>query len=217
VLRLLVWWHPPSASFCTDKKMSFRPPSPATKLVGTVHQVGSGVDPAIAIGRKVSWSPPWLAWREVASTASENNIILRQLHPRWGTTTPADSPSMFKIPAAVAQGKSFRGSAGHGPGALPRLVEPLSCCLNGEEYLNAQPGDRALVFGAAPSDDARRYPQGPRLQPVIVTDVLRRTLGLRRGIWLGPVRQHGRGQWHREDTRGRWGREVRRCPHRQTP
>jgi L-iditol 2-dehydrogenase len=30
------------------------------------------------------------------------------------------------------------------------LVEPLSCCLNGQEYLSAQPGDRALVLGAGP-------------------------------------------------------------------
>ena len=30
------------------------------------------------------------------------------------------------------------------------LIEPLSCCLNGLEYLNAQPGDRAAVIGAGP-------------------------------------------------------------------
>ena len=30
------------------------------------------------------------------------------------------------------------------------LIEPLSCCLNGEEYVAAQPDDRAVVFGAGP-------------------------------------------------------------------
>ena len=30
------------------------------------------------------------------------------------------------------------------------LIEPLSCVLNGQEYLAPQPGDRAVVFGVGP-------------------------------------------------------------------
>jgi L-iditol 2-dehydrogenase len=54
------------------------------------------------------------------------------------------------VPArAVAQGNVIAI-----PADLPldraALVEPLSCCLNGQEYLSPQEGDRALVFGAGP-------------------------------------------------------------------
>ncbi len=30
------------------------------------------------------------------------------------------------------------------------MVEPLSCCINGQEYLNIQPGDTVVVIGAGP-------------------------------------------------------------------
>lgn len=66
------------------------------------------------------------------------------------------------------------------------LVEPLSCCLNGEEYLNAQPGDRALVFGAGPigmMHAAILKSRGCDL--VIVTDVSDERLAYVREFGLG--------------------------------
>lgn len=30
------------------------------------------------------------------------------------------------------------------------LIEPLSCCINGQEYLDIQEGDNAVIFGAGP-------------------------------------------------------------------
>ena len=77
-----------------------------------------------------------------------------------------------KIPsAAVAQGNIIQVPAGM---SLERaaLVEPLSCCLNGQEYLNAQPGDRALVFGAGPIGLMHAAVLKARgCKPVIVTDI----------------------------------------------
>jgi len=36
------------------------------------------------------------------------------------------------------------------PYAEAAMVEPLSCCINGQEYLNIQPGDTVVVMGAGP-------------------------------------------------------------------
>ncbi len=55
-----------------------------------------------------------------------------------------------KIPArAVAQGNVIRIPDDMSPDDAS-LIEPLSCVLNGQEYVAAQPGDRAVVFGAGP-------------------------------------------------------------------
>ena len=52
------------------------------------------------------------------------------------------------------------------------LIEPLSCVLNGQEYLNPQKGDRALVFGAGPIGMMHASAlKAKGCDPVIVADV----------------------------------------------
>jgi L-iditol 2-dehydrogenase len=52
------------------------------------------------------------------------------------------------------------------------LVEPLSCCLNGQEYLDPKPGERALVFGAGPIGLMHAgILTGRGCSPVVVADV----------------------------------------------
>lgn len=59
------------------------------------------------------------------------------------------SQYMLIPPEAVKQGSLIKI-----PGDLPfeeaSLVEPLSCCLNGQEYLEIKEGDTVVVFGAGP-------------------------------------------------------------------
>ncbi|MBZ5516098.1 MAG: zinc-binding dehydrogenase [Acidobacteriia bacterium] len=73
------------------------------------------------------------------------------------------------------------------------LIEPLSCCLNGQEYLGVQPGDRALVFGAGPIGMMHASILKARgCEPVIITDVSDERLGYVREFGLGqPVNTAG--------------------------
>jgi L-iditol 2-dehydrogenase len=67
-----------------------------------------------------------------------------------GYDHPGGFAEYMKVPArAVAQGNVIPIPEDVDPDHAA-LIEPLSCVLNGQEYLNAQPGDRALVFGAGP-------------------------------------------------------------------
>ena len=66
------------------------------EIVGTVDEVGAGVDAAIALGRTSS-SLPWLA-AESASTASGSNTISAIPSLPSVTITPAGSPSTSRFP-----------------------------------------------------------------------------------------------------------------------
>ena len=116
-----------------------------------------------------------------------------------------------KIPAAaVAQGNIIPVPEAM---SLERaaLVEPLSCCLNGQEYLNAQPGDRALVFGAGPIGLMHAAILKARgCDPVIVTDVSDERLAYVEEFGLGRSVNTAAGNGVEKILDGGGGREVRR-------
>ena len=73
------------------------------------------------------------------------------------------------------------------------LIEPLSCVLNGQEYLSPQPGDRAVVFGAGPIGIMHASSLKTRgCAPVIVADVSQERLDYVTEFGLGlPVNTSG--------------------------
>jgi L-iditol 2-dehydrogenase len=118
------------------------------EIVGVVHEVGLGVKHDLKIGQPVV----------VGTVVGCGKCIYCQRHQynlcdsftALGYDYAGGFAEYVKIPAAaVGQGNVI---------PIPEsmsveraaLIEPLSCCLNGLEYLNAQPGDRAAVIGAGP-------------------------------------------------------------------
>jgi L-iditol 2-dehydrogenase len=154
------------------------------EIAGTVDEVGSGVDARIAVGRNVIVATVVGCGKCIYCQRKQYNLC--DSFTALGYDYAGGFAEYVKIPAAaVAQGNIILIPPAM---ALERaaLVEPLSCCLNGQEYLNAQPGDRALVFGAGPigmMHAAILKARGCSL--VIVTDISDERLAYVREFGLG--------------------------------
>ncbi len=154
------------------------------EIVGTVYEIGSGVDRGISSGQKVVVATVVGCGKCVYCRRKQYNLC--DSFTALGYDYPGGFAEYVKIPAAaVAQGNvipipdtmSLERAA---------LVEPLSCCLNGQEYLAAQPGDRALVFGAGPIGLMHASILKARgCDPVVVTDVSEERLAYVREFALG--------------------------------
>ena len=154
------------------------------EIAGTVYEVGTGVDPRIAVGRNVIVATVVGCGKCIYCQRKQYNLC--DSFTALGYDYAGGFAEYVKIPAAaVAQGNIILIPPAM---SLERaaLVEPLSCCLNGQEYLNAQPGDRALVFGAGPigmMHAAILKARGCSL--VIVTDISDERLAYVREFGLG--------------------------------
>jgi L-iditol 2-dehydrogenase len=154
------------------------------EIVGTVYEVGPSVNTGIRIGQKVVVATVVGCGKCVYCKRKQYNLC--DSFTALGYDYAGGFAEYVKIPAAaVAQGNVIPI-----PDSLSieraALVEPLSCCLNGEEYLAAQPGDRALVLGAGPIGLMHASILKARgCDPVIVTDVSEERLAYVREFGLG--------------------------------
>jgi L-iditol 2-dehydrogenase len=154
------------------------------EIVGSVYEIGSGVDRGISSGQKVVVATVVGCGKCFYCRRKQYNLC--DSFTALGYDYAGGFAEYVKIPAAaVAQGNvipipdtmSLERAA---------LVEPLSCCLNGQEYLAAQPGDRALVFGAGPIGLMHASILKARgCDPVVVTDVSEERLAYVREFGLG--------------------------------
>jgi len=140
------------------------------EIVGTVAEIGSGVVSGIGKGQNVVVGTVVGCGKCIYCKRKQYNMC--DSFTAIGYDYAGGFAEYVKIPAAaVAQGNVIPI-----PETIPleraALVEPLSCCLNGQEYLAAQPGDRALVFGAGPIGLMHASILKARgCAPIIVTDV----------------------------------------------
>jgi L-iditol 2-dehydrogenase len=154
------------------------------EIVGTVDEIGSGADAGLRIGQKVIVATVVGCGKCVCCRRKQYNLC--DSFTALGYDYAGGFAEYVKIPAAaVAQGNIIPIPPSM---SLERaaLIEPLSCCLNGQEYLNAQPGDRALVLGAGPiglMHAAILKSRGCGF--VLVTDVSDERLGYVREFGLG--------------------------------
>jgi len=154
------------------------------EIVGAVYETGSGVDGEIRIGRNVVVATVVGCGTCIYFRRKQYNLC--DSFTALGYDYAGGFAEYVKIPAAaVAQGNIIPIPPGMSV-ERAALVEPLSCCLNGEEYLDAQPGDRALVFGAGPIGMMHAAILKDRgCDPVIVTDVSDERLAYVREFGLG--------------------------------
>jgi L-iditol 2-dehydrogenase len=155
------------------------------EIVGTVAEIGSGVE-GLALGQRVIVATVIGCGKCIYCQRKQYNLC--ESFTALGYDYAGGFAEYVKIPAAaVAQGNIIFVPAEM---SLERaaLVEPLSCCLNGQEYLNAQPGDRGLVLGAGPigmMHAAILKARGCSL--VVVTDVSDERLSYVEEFGLGEV------------------------------
>ena len=118
------------------------------EIVGTVHEIGAGVHGGVVIGQRVVVATVVGCGKCIYCQRKQYNLC--DSFTALGYDYAGGFAEYVKIPAAaVAQGNIIPI-----PGSISveraALIEPLSCCLNGQEYLAPQPGDRAVVFGVGP-------------------------------------------------------------------
>ena len=72
-------------------------------------------------------------------------------NPRYlGYYYPGGFAEYMKIPAEAVKGGNILPVPDSLDFGKVSLIEPLSCCINGQEYLNIREGDRVVVIGAGP-------------------------------------------------------------------
>jgi L-iditol 2-dehydrogenase len=140
------------------------------EIVGVVSEIGAGVGARLEMGQTVVVATVVGCGKCIYCQRRQYNLC--DSFTALGYDYSGGFAEYVKIPAAaVAQGNIIPVPEGM-PLERAALVEPLSCCLNGQEYLNAQPGDRALVFGAGPIGLMHAAILKARgCAPVMVTDV----------------------------------------------
>ena len=118
------------------------------EIVGTVHEIGAGVNNGLKLGQKAVVGTVVGCGKCIYCQRKQYNLC--DSFTAIGYDYAGGFAEYVKIPAAaVAQGNVIPI-----PDSMSvdraALIEPLSCVLNGQEYLNPQPGDRAVVFGVGP-------------------------------------------------------------------
>jgi L-iditol 2-dehydrogenase len=161
------------------------------EVVGSVYEIGAGVDAVLIIGQHaivatvVGCGNCVYCWRQQYNLCDSFKAI--------GYEYAGGFAEYIKVPAAaVAQGNVIPIPASMSV-ERAALIEPLSCVLNGQEYLCPQRGDRAVVFGAGPIGMMHASILKARgCSPVIVTDVSAERLAYVREFGLGqPINTAG--------------------------
>lgn len=162
------------------------------EIVGIVDEMGTGVDRGIRSGEKVVVATVVGCGKCVYCKRKQYNLC--DSFTALGYDYAGGFAEYVKIPAAaVAQGNVIPIPVSMST-ERAALVEPLSCCLNGEEYVGALPGDRAIVFGAGPIGMMHASILKARgCDPVIVTDVSEERLAYVREFGLGKTVNTGGG------------------------
>jgi L-iditol 2-dehydrogenase len=154
------------------------------EIVGTICELGAGVDHDLRIGQRAVVATVVGCGKCIYCQRKQYNMC--DSFTALGYDYAGGFAEFVKIPArAVAQGNVIPI-----PATLSveraALVEPLSCCLNGQEYLSPQAGDRAVVFGAGPIGLMHASILKARgCSPVIVADVSQERLDYVEEFGLG--------------------------------
>ena len=161
------------------------------EIVGTVDKIGSGVNSGLRTGQEVVVATVVGCGKCIYCQRKQYNLC--DSFTAIGYDYAGGFANYVKIPAAaVAQGNIIPIPSSI---SIERaaLVEPLSCCLNGQEYLAAKPGDRAVVFGVGPIGLMHAAILKARgASPVIVADVSQERLDYVKEFGLGiPVNTSG--------------------------
>jgi L-iditol 2-dehydrogenase len=118
------------------------------EIVGTVYEIGTGVNHDLHIGQAAVAATVVGCGKCIYCQRKQYNLC--ESFTALGYDHAGGFAEYIKVPAAAVR----QGNVILVPNSMSAdraaLIEPLSCCLNGQEYLAPQPGDRAVVFGVGP-------------------------------------------------------------------
>jgi L-iditol 2-dehydrogenase len=160
------------------------------EMVGEIHEIGTGVQ-GFKTGQWVIAAAAIGCGKCLYCRRGKSNLC--DDFTALGYQYAGGFAEYMKVPArAVAAGNIMAIPKGI---SLDRaaLIEPLTCVLNGQEFLNAQKGDRAVVIGAGPIGLMHAGVLKARgCTPIVVADVSDERLAYVREFGLGtPVNTTG--------------------------
>ena len=161
------------------------------EMVGEVHELGAGVA-GLKTGQRVIAAAVIGCGQCLYCRRGKSNLC--DDFTALGYQYPGGFAEYMKVPArAVAAGNVMPIPDGMSPDRAA-LIEPLTCVLNGQEFLGAQKGDRAVVIGAGPIGLMHAGVLKARgCEPVVVADVSDERLAYVREFGLGiPVNTAGK-------------------------
>jgi L-iditol 2-dehydrogenase len=161
------------------------------EIVGTVQEIGSNVDRGLHLGQRAIVATVVGCGKCIYCQRKQYNLC--DSFTALGYDYAGGFAEYVKIPAAaVAQGNVIPIPSSMSV-ERAALIEPLSCVLNGQEYLSPQPADRAVVMGAGPIGLMHAsILKARRCDPVIVSDVSQERLDYVREFGVGlPVNTSG--------------------------
>ena len=161
------------------------------EIVGTVYEIGPGVDGGLHLGQRAVVATVVGCGKCIYCRRKQYNLC--DSFTAIGYDYAGGFAEYVKIPAAaVAQGNVIPIPSSMSV-ERAALIEPLSCVLNGQEYLSPEAGDRAVVFGVGPIGLMHASILKARgATPVIVADVSQERLDYVREFGLGlPVNSAG--------------------------
>ena len=117
------------------------------EICGTIEELGEGVE-GYSVGQKIVVVTPVGCGRCRFCRAGVHNLCVDFKAIGY------DFPGGFAQYVCINEQAVRQGNLLEAPDDLPddegAVVEPLSCCINGQEYLNISIGDTVVVFGAGP-------------------------------------------------------------------
>jgi len=117
------------------------------EIAGIIDEIGAGVS-GYEVGQHVTLVTPVGCGRCRFCRQGVHNLCVD--FRAFGYQFPGGFAQYMPVNATgVAQGNVLV-IPDTTPFAEAALIEPLSCCVNGQEYLNVQLGDTVVIFGAGP-------------------------------------------------------------------
>jgi len=153
------------------------------EIVGIVHEIGAGVA-GLRVGQRAIVATVVGCGSCVYCRRKQYNLC--ESFTALGYDYAGGFAEYMKVPArAVAQGNVIPIPESMPPDRAA-LIEPLSCCLNGQEYLQPQVGDRGVIFGAGPIGLMHASILKARgCEPVVIADVSQERLAYVHEFGLG--------------------------------
>ena len=154
------------------------------EIVGIIQEIGPNVEGGLRVGQRAVVATVVGCGHCIYCKRKQYNLC--DSFTAIGYDHAGGFAEYVKIPArAVAQGNVIPI-----PDSISveraALIEPLSCVLNGQEYVSPQPDDRAVVFGAGPIGLMHASILKARgCDPVLVSDVSQERLDYIREFGVG--------------------------------
>jgi L-iditol 2-dehydrogenase len=170
--------------YCYGQKNVVPPAITGHEIVGAVHEIGPHAGGGLHLGQNVIVATVVGCGKCIYCKRKQYNLC--DSFTAIGYDYAGGFAEYIKIPAAaVAQGNVIPI-----PNSMSvdraALVEPLSCVLNGQEYLSPQAAERSVVFGAGPIGLMHASILKARgCVPVLVADVSQERLDYVREFGVG--------------------------------